>query len=150
MTQALGQIAEWKAWLGVPRNVETFKAFYKLDREAWQRRRFRPAYLLIYGRRAEASATPSLTQKRGYLHADDVVSMTFDRLRPNPSASQTVCVKVDATGSLKAISVPPTLKWCPFLAEDGAILQDLPAAIEANAHIQSERKQFWLFVEVSG
>jgi hypothetical protein len=142
LTQALGQIAGWKAWLGVPRNVEAFKAFYKLDREAWQRRRFRPAYLLIYGRRAEASATPSLTQKRSYLHADDVVSMTFDRLRPNPSASQTVCVKADATGSFKAISVPPTLKWSPSLAQDRSLIQDLPAAIEANPNIESERKEF--------
>ena len=142
LTQALGQIAEWKAWLGVPQNVEAFNAFYRLGREAWQRRRFRPAYLLIYGRRAEANATPTLTQRRGYLHADDVVSMTFDRLRPNPSASQTICVKVDAAGRVKAISVPPTLKWSPFLADDRAIIQDLPAAIEANPYIRPERKSF--------
>lgn len=142
LTQALGQIAEWKAWVGVPQNVESFKAFYRLDKEAWQRRRFRPAYVLIYGRRAEASATPILTQKRSYLHADDVVSMTFDRLRPNPNASQTICVKVDSRGSFKAISVPPTLKWCPSLAGDRAVIQDFPAAIEANPHIPPERQRF--------
>ena len=142
LTQALNQIAEWKAWFGAPQNVEAFKAFYRLDREAWQRRRFRPGYLLIYGRRAEASATPRRTQKRSYLHADDVVSMTFDRLQPNPSASRTVCVKVDVSGSFKAISVPPTLKWRPALASDRAIIQDLPTAIEANSHIPPERKRF--------
>jgi antiviral defense system Shedu protein SduA len=142
LTQALGQIADWKAWLGVPHNVEAFKAFYKLNTDAWMKRRFRPAYLLIYGRRAEASGTPALTQKRGYLHPDDVVSMTFDRLQPNPSAKQLVCVKVDAAGRFKAISVPPTLKWSPSLAADRAMIDDLPAAIDANPYIESERKKF--------
>ena len=142
LTQALGQIVEWKAWLGVPHNVEAFKAFYRLDIVAWQRRRFRPAYLLIYGRRAEASASPLLTQKRGYLQADDVVTMTFDRLTPNPSAKQTICVKADSTGRFKAISVPPTLKWRPSLASDRAMIQDLVPAIEANPHIPSARKDF--------
>ena len=142
LTQALGQIADWKAWMGVPRNVEAFKAFYKLDRLAWQRRRFRPAYLLIYGRRAEASATPALTQRRSHLHADDVISMTFDRLRPNPNANQTVCVKAVASGRFVAISVPPTLTWSPLLAEDRAMILGLDAAIEANHCITPERQQF--------
>jgi hypothetical protein len=142
LTQALGQIADWKAWMAVPHNVEAFKAFYGLDRLAWQRRRFRPAYLLIYGRRAEASATPVLTQRRGHLHSDDIVSMTFDRLQPNPQASQLICIKAESAGRFKAISVPPTLKWCPLLAEDRSMISDFPAAIEANQHITLERKQF--------
>lgn len=142
LTQALGQIADWKAWMAVPRNVEAFKAFYRLDRLAWQRRRFRPAYLLIYGRRAEASATPALTQRRGHLHADDIVSMTFDRLRPDPKASQIVCIKADAGGRFIAVSVPATLRWSPILAEERAMIVGLETAIKANQHIASERKHF--------
>lgn len=142
LTEALGQIAEWKAWMGVPRNVEAFKAFYRLDRSAWQKRRFRPAYALIYGRRVEASATPELTQKRGHLHADDIISMTFDRLSPDPKADQTVCVKAVGTGKFLAIAVPPTLKWSPMLAADRAVIGGLEAAIEANPHIVPERKEF--------
>ena len=34
LTQALDQITEWKAWFGVPHNVEAFKAYYRLDGEA--------------------------------------------------------------------------------------------------------------------
>lgn len=142
LTQALGQIAEWKAWFGVPRNVDAFKAFYGLERHSWLKRRFRPAYLLIYGRRTEASATPAFTQKRGFLHADDVVTMTFDRLQPNPSAAQIICVTVGATGTFTTVSVPPTLKWSPSLAGDRAAIQGLPGAIEANVCIEPERKQF--------
>ena len=32
-TQALNQIAEWKAWFAIPHNVQAFKEFYGLDRE---------------------------------------------------------------------------------------------------------------------
>jgi hypothetical protein len=61
LTQALDQIAQWKAWFAVPHNVEALKAFYGLDRDAWRGLSFKPAYLLIYGRRSEANAKPRLT-----------------------------------------------------------------------------------------
>jgi hypothetical protein len=142
LTKALTQIAEWKAWFDIPHNVQAFKAFYGLDREAGMGRRFRPAYLLIYGRRAEATAKRTLTQKRGHLHPDDVVVMTYDRLRPNANAGQLICMKVDGAGTFKALSVPATLKWRPGLAEVRAQIAGLEAAIDANPHISSKRKQF--------
>jgi len=141
LTQALDQIAEWKAWFGVTHNVQAFKAFYRLDSEAWRRRRFRPSYLLIYGRRAEANASPRLTEKRTFLHADDVVVMTYDRLRPNPNANQLVCMRPRKDG-FKVVAVPPTLKWRPGLAKDRALLRGLGRAIEANSHIPPSRKDF--------
>ena len=142
LTQAVNQIAEWKAWFGIPHNIEAFKAFYGLDREAGKRRRFKPAYLLIYGRRAEATAVPSFTQKRSYLLPDDVVTMTYDRLRPNANAGQLICMKVDGAGTFRALSVPATLKWQPGLAEDRTQIAGIEAAIDANPHISSKRKQF--------
>lgn len=142
LTHALGQISEWKAWFNEPRNVDAFKALYRLERDSWHGRRFRPSYLLIYGRRHEANATPKLMQKRGYLHAEDIVSMTFDRLGPDPNANQIISVKVDVNGVFRAISVPPTLTWSPTFAEDRAHIQDLAAAIERNAYIGAARKKF--------
>jgi|LQYC01.1.fsa_nt_gi hypothetical protein len=53
LTEAMNQIAEWKSWFGIPHNIEAFKAFYGLNREAGSRRRFKPAYLLIYGRESK-------------------------------------------------------------------------------------------------
>lgn len=142
LTQALNQIAEWKAWFGVSHNVEAFKAFYGLDREAWRQRRFRPAYLLIYGRRADANANPNLTRKRGFLNADDVVMMTYDRLSPDSKAGQLICMRVDATGAFTAVSVPPTLKWRPGHAADRALISHLDTAIDNNPYISLERKRF--------
>jgi hypothetical protein len=142
LTQALNQIAEWKAWFGVPHNVQAFKALYRLDREAWRRRRFRPAYLLIYGRRAEANATPERTERRAHLQPEHTVVMTYDRLQPNAKAREFVCLKVDSAGELRAISVPPTLTWRPGLAEERSLVRDLDKAIEANRHLSAERKAF--------
>jgi hypothetical protein len=142
LTQALNQIAEWKAWFGVSHNVQAFKALYKLDRDAWRRRRFRPVYLLIYGRGAEANATPARTERRSYLQPEDTVVMTYDRLAPNPKAQQLICLKINPAGELRAISVPPTLTWRPGLADERSLVRDLDKAIEANPYIAPNRKAF--------
>ncbi len=73
LNHALGQIAEWKAWFDVPHTVEAFKAFYGMD--DWRGRRFHPAYVLIYGRRAELEDKPEFNAKRAQLFPDRVVGM---------------------------------------------------------------------------
>lgn len=142
LTEAINQIAEWKAWLDVPHNVQAFKAFYGLDRDAWRRRRFQPTYLLVYGRRAEASADPARTAIRGHLTPHDVTAMTFDRLAPDPKAAQLICMKMEPSGQPKAISVPPTLKWQPLLAQERERIRNLDAAITRNPYLTGKRKQF--------
>lgn len=142
LTQALQQIAEWKAWFDIPRNVESFKAFYGLDRDGWRMRRFRPSYLLIYGRRAEANAAPSLTRQRTYLFPEDVFGRTYDRLQPNPKAADLICLKARHFGDFEVVSVPPTLTWSPMLAEERALVGGWDTAILANQHISPMRQEF--------
>ena len=122
--------------------MEAFRAFYGLDAEALYRRRFRPSYLLIYGRRSEASARPALTAKRSHLFPEDVVGMTYDRLWPDQNASQLICIKARAAGEFTAVSVPPTLEWSPVHAEDRSQIIGFDAAIAANQYIGRERKEF--------
>ncbi len=141
-TQALTQISEWKAWFGVSHNVEAFKHFYGLDCDA-RNCRLRPAYLLIYGRRAEISANPTLIRKKAYLFPEDVVGMTYDRLEPNPSADQLVCIKSDVSRTFSVISVPASLKWSPVLAGERAkVSEGWIEAIESNEYISDPRKKF--------
>jgi hypothetical protein len=141
LTQARDQITEWKAWFGRPENVLAFKAFYGLDRETWQGRTFRPSYVLIYGRRAEANVKPALTAKRANMWEDDVTVMTYDRLSPNPEAAELFCVTKNAEG-FTALSVPPTMTWNPMLARERWQIQGKEAAIEANVDLSRERKEF--------
>ena len=137
LTQALKQIADWKAWFEAPRNVESFKTFYGLD-SGWRARRFRPSYLLIYGRRAEASANPN----RSHLFPENVFGRTFDRLQPNPKADDLVCLKAVNPGVFEVVSVPPTLKWEPILAEERARCSGWNEAIRANQQISLKRQEF--------
>lgn len=141
-TQALNQIAEWKAWFSVNHNVQAFKEFYGLDRLTYYKRRFKPAYLLIYGRRAEANADPTLTQKRTYLFPEDVIGITFDRLQPNPKAEELVCLKAEGAGAFRVVSVPLTLEWNPGLEKERAQIHGWESAIEANPNITKLRKDF--------
>jgi hypothetical protein len=141
LTQALNQITEWKAWFAIPHNVLAFKAFYGLDRETWNGRTFRPAYALIYGRRAEANARPSLTAKRAHMRADDVVLMSYDRLEPDPDADEMFCVTKDADG-FTALSVPATMTWNPTLAPARRAIHGKVNAISANPDLTTERRDF--------
>lgn len=145
LTQALDQIAEWKAWFAEPHNIQEFKDIYGLTREDWRKMNFRPSYLLIFGRRTEANRTPNLTAKRSHLAPDDVKIRTYDSLQPNPKASQLVCMKIENDHGqyiFKALSVPATLVWKPAFASDRALLSGLDHAIDSNEQIPHKRKNF--------
>ena len=143
-TQAMNQISDWKAWFNVPHNVEAFQSFYGLERENWRRRRFRPAYVLIYGRRSEADASPDTTSRRSVGNADDIATMTYDRLEPNPKAEQLICIRKERSGRYKAVSVPPTLMLGPTYADTRAQITGLEGAVRDNALISPVRKAFLL------
>lgn len=141
-TQAIDQIADWKAWFNVPYNVEAFKSFYGLEEYSWKQRKFEPAYLLIYGRRAEANATPALTRKRAGLRPHDVAIMTYDRLAPNPKASVLCCLEARSDRRFRVVSVPATLSWRPGLARERARSKGWDDAIMRNSQISAARKEF--------
>jgi len=145
LTQALDQIIEWKTWFEDANNVGKFNDMYGLSRVAWMKRRFKPSYLLVYGRRAEANIKPNLTAKRSRLAPDDVKIMTYDRLQPNPKARQLVCMKVKNDNDeyvFTTISVPATITLGPSLAGDRALLYGFDTAIDSNKHISKQRKEF--------
>lgn len=145
LTQALDQILEWKAWFDIPHNTAAFKDAYGLDLETPMRRHFSPSYILIFGRRDDATTKPSLTAKRHFMAPEDVTIMTYDRLEPNPKSHQLVCMKVkNDIGNyvFKTISVPATFTLTPNLACHRSRLTDLETAINSNKHITEKRKEF--------
>ncbi len=141
LTEALDQIAQRNAWFSVGHNVEAFKEFYGLDRVAWLSRSFRPAYLLIYGRRSEANRSSELTRKRLTIRPDDVHIMTFDRLSPDPDAAELFCIRREGDG-FRVVSVPPTMTWRPGLAWGRRPLRFKDAAIRANRYMSDARERF--------
>ncbi|PWR76283.1 Shedu anti-phage system protein SduA domain-containing protein [Methanospirillum stamsii] len=81
--QALGQLEDWRVWIKEPINQISFKSFYGLDKYPYNERAFVPYFVLIYGRREEATSNPNWNKKRHEKEKDDLKIMTFDRLTPH-------------------------------------------------------------------
>jgi hypothetical protein len=140
-TEAHDQLAEWKNWFSKPHNEEAFKEFYRIPRELLLIHTFKPFYVLIYGRREEATKDNSLAAKRAHLSREDEEIMTYDRIEPEPKSDQFICVSIDEKG-YRAVNIPPTFKTGPTFAKDRALIKGKKEAIQANQYLSPERKDF--------
>ena len=143
LTQALGQLAEWKVWFSRPENVPQFTDYYRLPPEWVRSRRIKPLYVLIYGRRKEATISDQLSQKTGHLSRENEYLMTFDRLIPQYDARDFLCVRITNEGYY-ALSVPPTVCLGPIYAECWSHIRNKEEAVEASPYLETERKKFLL------
>lgn len=126
LTQAISQIKDWKAWFTRPLNVAQFKEFYKIPNDILDDRVFLQKYILIYGRRDEATSHKDFSRKKAFIKSENEVFMSYDRLAPNWYLSDCLCTKVTDQGYY-AISIPPTLQLGPWHAQNWAILNLKPA-----------------------
>jgi len=147
LTQALGQLREWKAWFKEPENVLQFTKLYGIDQRTMETRQFEQRYGLVYGRRTEIEANRKLAKERSLLaHADEVL-MTYDRLEPDPRMARYPTVKPRRSTQdtdFGAIHVPPTLRLGPYFADQFAQFSGMRDAIQNNPLISQERKAFLL------
>jgi hypothetical protein len=60
LVQAVSQLAERRAWLNCPGNVEVFYSSFEIPDDMRRDHHFRPELLLIYGRRREFEEHPEL------------------------------------------------------------------------------------------
>jgi Domain of unknown function (DUF4263) len=141
LTQATGQIAQWKAWFNQPDNVNQFRRLYRIPDRYDEGRAFKQFYLLVYGRQREILERPELNRQRDSLLAADIERMTYDRLQPDPGAEYCLCVKI-RRGALEAITVPPTLRLGPGIAQDLRPVRRKAEATMASPYISAERKAF--------
>lgn len=139
LTHAINQLREWQSWFNNLTNRTSFYEYYKIPYDL-RGLEFRPRYLLIYGRRSEAS-NPSFSAIRSQMQRDDEVFMTYDRIGPDYKCESVICTKVDNNG-YRAISIPPTLKLRPFSATGWKIIRNKPQAAMNTDLISTERKEF--------
>ncbi|MBA7502496.1 hypothetical protein ES706_01086 [subsurface metagenome] len=138
LTKARNQLNDWKVWFS--ENKSTFKESYHLP-SILRRRFLRPHYVLVYGRREEASRTENITKKRSQLKRADEDLMTYDRLAPDRKYRNLMVVKVTPEG-YDAAAVPPTLKLGPRLVKHHPIIANKDRAVANNPYISKERKKF--------
>ena len=99
--------------------------------------------ILIYGRRSEFDGNPVLAKERGSLlpgHDEELVS--FDRLRSDKSMEDAITIKAVGFGRYEAVSIPPVFAMGPELSERRLHIDGIPEAIDQNAEISQERKEF--------
>jgi Domain of unknown function (DUF4263) len=107
LTAPLSQVAHWRAWFETGRNQAAFLDDYRIPREL-QDHAFQPRYVIIHGRRSEASKSPAAIKFRASLaSSSDVRLMTFDRLVPDPRAADYFTVAVDEHGFMLHPNSPP-------------------------------------------
>jgi hypothetical protein len=141
LTQAVNQLAEWRAWLNRPENVSVFYESFEIPEDLRRHLTFRPEFVLIYGRRKEFDARPQLKRLREQFERHGQVVMTFDRLRP----AQNCRLYLTATkrnGAYKAIAVPATMAIGPNVARSFVFIEGISEAIQKNQLLSKERRQF--------
>lgn len=140
LTQALGQIHEWKAWFADHHNVASFLKYYDVETHG---RPLLPRYILVHGRRSEFDANKALVAKRAAMETPDIVLMTYDRLAPDRNADDVMTVKLKADG-YHAIFAPPTLELGPNVAEGLARIVGKQDAVLVSPYFTDERRTFML------
>jgi hypothetical protein len=141
LTQAIDQLKDWKSWFSDPANVTQFRDYYRIPDRLWRYHSFFQKYILIYGRRDDATKDESFAKKRAQLQGQDEHFMTFDRLRPNGLLSGLFTVRIESAG-YKAISIPPTLKLYPWMVTDLKTIKNMENAIRNNKYLSYERIEF--------
>lgn len=138
LTQALGQIHEWKAWFADHHNVASFLKYYGVETHA---RPLLPRYILVHGRRSEFETNKALVAKRAAMETSDIVLMTYDRLVPDRNAVDVMTVKLKADG-YHALFAPPTLELGPNVAEGLARIAGKQDAVLGSPYFTDERRAF--------
>lgn len=142
-SHAQGQLAHWRAWFAADANRLKFIDEYGVPEYFRRRMSMSLSLVLVYGMRAEWSHDQAKSILRSSLpRGSDEELMSFDRLRPDRELSNAVTVKATGGGRFSVLHVPPTFTTGPAFAEDFLALDGLSDAIERNAFIPNERKQF--------
>jgi Domain of unknown function (DUF4263) len=144
LTQATGQLAQWKAWFKQSDNVNQFMRLYRIPDIYWSAifdLTFEQHYMLVYGRRSELKRKPEANRQRRSMLPPDVERMTYDRLAPDPWLRHCVCVRLQGE-RFECVSIPPTFRIGPNNAADLAGIEGKAEATLASPYLSAERKQF--------
>jgi hypothetical protein len=139
-TQALSQLREWRAWFSRPNNQAVFMQQFDIDPD-YDRGRFRPQFVLVYGQRAEFSEAPHLLPLRTAQEHPDEAFMTFDRLKPLRSQDAFICIRRRPRW-YECVSVPPILRMHPGLAHHWLGVRGRAKAILNCEWMAPERREF--------
>lgn len=141
LTQALNQLRQWREWMNRPENVLVFLTRFGIP-QRWRARRFRPMYVLIYGRKAENP--DEIARLRAEHYRADQRLYTYDHIRPEPRQTSYISVRNDGLGGFRALHMPATAKLTPDDPDAWLMISDRAAMVKRNPWISDARKRYLL------
>jgi hypothetical protein len=144
LSEALAQLREWREWMNVPGNQQTFMDAYAIPPEWRRMRRFEPIYMLIYGRRAEDP--DGIARIREDARDRDVL-LTYDHLEgPYTRHKNYISATNNGSGQYTALEMPGCATLGPdnHIAAHWQLIDGHREMVERNPWITDERKAFLL------
>ena len=142
--QALNQLKQWRAILSNPEGVLKFYQRFQIPEE-WQKLKFSPQFVLIYGRRNDFASDDWLTSTREEYQEANIRIMSFDRLcKPDKNVIDCITCKVK-NNQYHVQYISPTFVFRPNTVN--AIggygnLYGFLEAIDKMEYTSTERKEF--------
>jgi hypothetical protein len=137
LTQALGQLRQWREWFNDPVNRQVFFKKFQVP-DLFTRRKWEPIWVLIYGRQRDDERIAKL---RADLQDKTQRVIPYEHLEPDPEARDFMCVR-NTTGRYRAVSIPATVRLHPGSAEDWALIEGKETAASASEWMTPERRDF--------
>lgn len=139
-TEARNQLTEWKTILDSPTARQQFYNDFDIPLNL-RKKKFKPLFVLVYGRRAEFANSEMLTGKRANLMGEHEELISYDRLQPHSAAENVVSVTVK-NSKYSAEHVMPRLRLGPVTARSLIRINGLERAISHMEHTTKARKDF--------
>lgn len=139
-TEARNQLTEWKTILDGTAARQQFYEDFDIPPHLI-RKKFKPLFRLVYGRREEFINDPMLTGKRANLMGENEELISYDRLQPHSAGENIVSVTVK-NREYSAKYVMPRLRLGPVIAPDIARIKGLEGAIDSMERTSEDRKKF--------
>jgi hypothetical protein len=136
LTQALNQFRQWEEWLDVAANRVVFYDTYQVP-PLWRvLRKWKPLYVLIYGRESEDSM--EIPKLRAAARENQLL-LTWDHLEPDWQAQHFLTAQY-RRGALRAKFIPPTIKFVPSTPDQWNLVVDRDDAVAASKGITTDRR----------
>jgi len=139
-TEARNQLVEWKTILDGPTARQQFYDDFAISLDL-RKKKFKPVYILVYGRREEFAGNDLLMGKRANLMGEQEELVSFDRLQPHSAAENVISVLVRNKEYL-AMHIMPTFRFSPSIASDLVQVSNLEGVIDVMEHVTEARKVF--------
>lgn len=146
LTEALGQLNDWRVWFSLPANQAIFRETFLFE-GTYSNRRLEPQYVLVYGRGSEFTdagghADPdALRYERASMRKGDEYFLTFDSLIPRFESRHSITVTMSPVGP-RPHAFSPTFGTSAGFGATARRLGDPKLALERSVMMSEERKEY--------